>query len=41
MHLKVLLEAGFQFNSILQRCHRLHSNHSNNVIILTYFWVWT
>jgi len=40
MHRKVLLHADFQFNSILRLFSRLHSNHSNSVIILTYFWVW-
>jgi len=40
MHRKVLLHDDFQFNSILQRCRHLHSNHSNSVIILTYFGVW-
>jgi len=40
MYRKVLLRADFQFISILQRCRRLHSNHNNSVIILTYFWVW-
>ena len=31
MHRKVLLHADFQFNSILRRFRRLHSNHSNSV----------